>query len=236
MYTDAEALVWREEMVASQLAGRGIRDQRVLAAMMHVPRHRFCTPDTPLADAYGDHPQPLGRGQTISQPWMVAAMAAALELAGSERVLEIGTGSGYGAAVLGCLAATVHTVERLPELAEAARVRLAALALARVPAGAGQGLAALEEICEPACVLVHVGDGSLGLAEFAPYDAICVTAAAPAVPEPLLQQLAEGGRLVIPVGSRDIQELLVIRRHGKQYRRTPHGGCRFVPLLGTHGW
>lgn len=211
-----ETRAWRERMVAEQLAGRGVHDARVLAAMGAVPRHLFCPPGTDPADAYGDFPLGIGSGQTISQPWMVAEMVAELELRGTETALEVGTGSGYGAAVLGCLAATVHTVERLPELAAAAAQRLRALGAANV--------------------FVHVGDGSEGWPATAPYDAIVVTAAAPAVPAPLEAQLTDGGCLVIPVGARHVQELLRIRRHGGRFVTEPRCGCRFVPLRGRFGW
>jgi protein-L-isoaspartate(D-aspartate) O-methyltransferase len=207
---------WRERMVQEQLAARGIRDLRVLAAMREVPRHRFCPPGTPLADAYGDFPLAIGLGQTISQPWMVAYMAAVLGLCGDESVLEIGTGSGYGAAVLAKLAARVHSVERLPELAERARERLAELGVANA--------------------FVHVGDGSRGWPADAPYAAVVVTAGAPTVPEPLKAQLRDGGRLTIPVGDRHVQELLLLRRCQDRFAEEARGGCRFVPLLGQFGW
>lgn len=211
-----EAREWRERMVQEQLAARGIRDRRVLEAMRSVPRHLFCPPGTALAQAYADHPLPVGSGQTISQPWMVADMLQELGLEGGETVLEIGTGTGYGAAILGKLAAQVHTVEVLPELAESARERLHGLGYDNVA--------------------VHTGDGSLGWPAAAPYDVIVVTAGAPEVPEPLKQQLRDGGCLAVPVGDRWIQELLVVRRKGDVFTVDPRGGCRFVPLMGAHGW
>ena len=211
-----ETREWREFMVRMQLAGRGIRDRRVLEAMGSVPRHLFCPPGTAPQEAYADHPLPVGSGQTISQPWMVADMLQALELKGNETVLEIGTGSGYGAAVLAKLVTQVHTVELLPELAESAGKRLREL-------GYGN-------------ITVHLGDGSAGWPEAVPYDAIVVTAGAPEVPEPLKQQLRDGGRLVVPVGDRFTQELLVVHRAGSRFHIEPRGGCRFVPLVGAHGW
>ncbi len=204
-----------EKMVAEQIAARGINDPRVLAAMRQVPRHLF-VPNAYREEAYGDHPLPIGEGQTISQPFIVAYMTALLGLQGDEKVLEIGTGSGYQAAVLAHLAREVHTVERLPQLAAQARARLEALGLDNVH--------------------VHVGDGTLGLPEHAPYDAILVTAAAPEVPAPLLAQLAEGGRLVAPVGDRGYQHLeRWTRRHGRLHREILEA-VAFVPLVGEHGW
>src|SRR5437016_4343797 len=175
----------RAEMVEKQLRRRGIRDPAVLAAMLAVPRHEF-VPGEFRARAYDDVPLPIGGGQTISQPYIVAAMTFALHLIGQERVLEIGTGLGYQAAVLGCLAREVFTVEVRPELARLSADRLARLGYNNVH--------------------VHHGDGTLGLPEFAPYDAILVAAAAPAAPAPLLSQLAEEGRLVIPIGDVENQE------------------------------
>ncbi len=204
-----------ERMVAEQIAARGIRNPRVLAAMQQVPRHLF-VPEAYRAEAYGDHPLPIGQGQTISQPFIVAYMTALLDLQGDEKVLEIGTGSGYQAAVLAHLAREVHTVERLPQLAAQAQARLEALGLDNVH--------------------VHVGDGTLGLPEYAPYDAILITAAAPEVPAPLLTQLAEGGRLVAPVGDRGYQHLeRWTRRDGRLHREILEA-VAFVPLVGEHGW
>ncbi|MFA4945092.1 MAG: protein-L-isoaspartate(D-aspartate) O-methyltransferase [Lentisphaeria bacterium] len=203
-------------MVRGQLLPRGIRDPRILEAMLTVPRHHFCRPGTPLAEAHADYPLPVGCGQTISQPYMVALMLECLELKGSERVLEIGTGSGYNAALLGRLAAQVVTVECIPELAAAARQRLAA-----------EGCANVEVIA---------ADGSGGWPAAAPYDGIVVTAAAPAVPPALAEQLAEGGRLAIPVGSLYLQDLIVVVRRGERFAERLVCGCRFVPLRGRHGW
>ena len=205
----------RNRMVETQLIPRGIRDPRVLSAMRAVPRHLFV--DEAYRDqAYGDFPLPIGEGQTISQPYIVALMTEALRLSGSEKVLEVGTGSGYQAAVLARLAARVFSVERLATLSARAR---------RV----------LEEIgC--ANVTLRVGDGTLGWPEEAPFDAVVVTAGAPKVPEPLVEQLAPGGRLVVPVGDRFSQDLVVVERTAEGLRETSLGGCRFVDLVGRWGW
>jgi len=205
----------REEMVRTQIAARGIRDARVLAAMRTVPRHRFL-PDQLAHAAYRDAPQPIGMGQTISQPYIVALMSELLCLTGKERVLEIGTGSGYQAAILGQLAAEVITVERFPGLARQAAAVLAELGYTNIQ--------------------VQVGDGTLGWPAKAPYDAIIVTAAAPDVPEPLKAQLADGGRLVAPIGPRWSQELVRVRRHGDQFQTEWLIGVSFVPLIGEYGW
>jgi protein-L-isoaspartate(D-aspartate) O-methyltransferase len=201
-------------MVERQLRARGIRDERILAAMNEVPRHLFVPPEL-AASAYSDEPQAIGCGQTISQPYMVAAMTEALELTGTERILEVGAGSGYQAAILGRLAKEVIALELEPSLAESAAARLARLGFANVR--------------------VLAGDASGGYPEMAPYDGIVVSAAARAVPQPLLDQLAEGGRLLIPVGPEDGQELLRMRRTETGFRREVLHYCRFVPLLGRHG-
>ena len=203
------------EMIEKQLRRRGIADAAVLAAMGSVPRHGF-VPEELRARAYEDVPLPIGDGQTISQPYIVAAMTAALHLHPRERVLEIGTGCGYQAAVLSELAKEVFSVERRPELALSASERLARLGYTNVH--------------------VHCGDGTLGLPEFAPFDAILVAAAAPAVPEPLLAQLGEGGRMILPVGDTEHQELQLIEKCGNALRKSALEGCRFVPLVGYHGW
>jgi protein-L-isoaspartate(D-aspartate) O-methyltransferase len=205
----------RREMVARQIRDRGIRSERVLAAMQNVPRHLFVPPEHVHA-SYADEPLPIGEAQTISQPFMVAAMAEALSLEGFEHVLEIGAGSGYQAAVLSLLACDVIAIEAQPALAGAARDRLAKLGYANVR--------------------VEQGDGSLGWPPGAPYDAILVTAAAPAVPSPLKEQLADKGRLVIPVGSGEHQELLRIARRGSEFSQESLYACRFVPLVGRYGW
>jgi protein-L-isoaspartate(D-aspartate) O-methyltransferase len=205
----------RAAMVERQLRARGIADERVLAAMGEVPREEFVA-DGYRARAYSDSALPIGEGQTISQPWIVAAIAQALELRGAETVLEIGTGSGYSAAVLARLAARVVSVERHPTLAEGARAALERL-----------GVGGVETI---------VGDGSRGLPERAPFEAIAVHAVAPAPPRSLLAQLADGGRLVVPVAARGADVLTLFRRRGEELRGEEIGPCRFVPLLGEEGF
>lgn len=205
----------RKEMVQRQIAERGLRDPRLLAAFEAVPRHLF-VPDEYRHHAYADGPLPIGCGQTISQPYIVAFMTHLLELTGRERVLEVGTGSGYQAAILSRLAAEVHTVEMIPELFERAQERLAAL-------GCGN-------------VHCHLADGSLGWEEAAPYDGILVSAAAPAAPPTLLSQLAEGGRLVLPVGGRGYQELEIWKKEKGEFTCRSSLGVAFVPLRGKHGW
>jgi protein-L-isoaspartate(D-aspartate) O-methyltransferase len=205
----------RREMVARQIRGRGIRSQTVLQAMQTVPRHLF-VPSERAAMAYADEPLPIGEGQTISQPFMVAAMAEALSLEGHERVLEVGAGSGYQAAVLARLANEVVAIEAQPALADRARERLAGPDYANIR--------------------IEQGDGSLGWLPRAPYDAILVSAAAPGVPQPLLDQLLDGGRLVIPVGPPKGQDLLRIVKHDGRITRQSLHACRFVPLLGRYGW
>lgn len=213
--TEAEFVALRQQMVERQLRKRDIRDERVLAAMLVVPRHEF-VPAELAAQAYEDRPLPLGQGQTISQPFMVAAMAEALRLSGTERVLEIGAGSGYQAAVLSLLVREVHAVEMHEDLALSCRERLARLGYGNVH--------------------IHVGDGTLGWPEEAPFEAILVTAAAPDIPPPLVAQLAEGGRLVIPVGSPDEQRLFRLEKHGDATSSRALFHCRFVPLVGKYGW
>jgi protein-L-isoaspartate(D-aspartate) O-methyltransferase len=205
----------RQSMVAVQLRRRGIKDERVLEAMSRIPREEF----VPLASrerAYEDEPLAIGGGQTISQPYMVAVMTATLQLKPADKVLEIGTGCGYQAAILSCLSKEVYSVEIRPDLARSAAERLQKLGFANVH--------------------VHCGDGSAGLAEFAPYDAIVVAAAAPVLPEPLLQQLAEGARLIAPVGDPSHQNLVCARKRANVISYEWHEGCRFVPLLGSFGW
>lgn len=202
-------------MVAEQVMGRGVRDPRVLDAMRRVPREHFL--DAALAShAYEDRPLSIGHGQTISQPYIVARMCELAALAGTERVLEIGAGCGYAAAVLGRLAARVVTLEILPALAALAQRRLAALPARNVA--------------------VVCGDGTLGYASEAPYDAILVAAGAPRVPGLLLTQLADGGRLIIPVGEREDQRLLVIARSGDEFATRQDSPVRFVDLTGRYGW
>ena len=202
-------------MVETQIRRRGVAATLVLDAMASVPRHEF-VPAEFRHEAYADKPLPIGEGQTISQPYMVAAMAEALELTGSERVLEIGTGSGYQAAVLSLLAREIITVESHTSLALAAQERLTDLGYTNVH--------------------VHNGDGSTGFADAAPYDAILVTAAAPEIPPVLAGQLREGGRLVIPVGSRENQELVQARKENSVLKTRALFDCRFVPLTGKYGW
>ena len=203
-------------MVEQQLRNRDVEDERVLDAMERVPRHVF-VPEELSARAYADAALPIGSGQTISQPYMVARICEALSLHGSERVLDVGTGSGYQAAVLAELAGEVHTIERLPELAEAAR-------------------ASLEEAGYGDRVHVHVGDGTLGLPEHAPFDAIAVAAAAPELPASLYEQLEPRGRLVVPVGKRHGQQLQLIVRSPEGPAVVRSVSCRFVPLLGEEGF
>jgi len=211
----------RAEMVERQLRRRGIRDQRVLEAMRVVPRHEFVSPQH-RQFAYDDRPISIGAGQTISQPYMVAVMTEALDLRGTETVLEVGTGSGYQAAVLALLAARVFTIERERLLVETARQTLASLRQA------GFEAADRIELLE--------GDGSLGYAPAAPYDGILVAAAAPSVPPSLVEQLAEGGRLAVPVGDLNSQELRLVRKISGELVSRVVNECRFVPLLGKQGW
>jgi protein-L-isoaspartate(D-aspartate) O-methyltransferase len=203
-------------MVEQQLRNRDVEDERVLEAMKRVPRHLF-VPDALRGRAYHDAALPIGSGQTISQPYMVARICESLALHGEERVLDVGTGSGYQAAVLAELAGEVHTIERLPELAEAAR-------------------AALEEAGYGGRVRVHVGDGTLRLPDHAPFGAIAVAAAAPELPQSLYDQLEPRGRLVVPVGKRQGQQLQLVVRSPEGPAIVRSVSCRFVPLLGEEGF
>jgi protein-L-isoaspartate(D-aspartate) O-methyltransferase len=205
----------RERMILDQIVHRGIRDRRVVDALWRVPRHLFVDPAL-QEQAYADRPLPTGGGQTISQPFIVALMTSLLRLRGDETVLEIGTGSGYQAAVLSRLAGWVHTIEYLPDLAESAASRLANLGFVNIS--------------------VHPGDGTLGFVEAAPYQGILVTAAAPEPPGPLLSQVADGGRMVIPIGGPSEQELQVWRREGHSFAIRHAGPVAFVPLRGEYGW
>ena len=216
MNQDAERFAApRRRMVEEQLRRRGIRDERVLAVLERVPRHEFVAAE--FADeAYGDHPLPIGERQTISQPYVVAAMTEAAAVSSTSRVLEIGTGSGYQTAVLAELAADVYTVERHASLATRAEALLRRLNYSNVH--------------------VVIADGSRGYPDAAPYDAIVVTAAAPSVPPALFEQLSEGGRLVIPVGTPEGQMLQVVRKLQGQAVTQLLDGVRFVPLIGSHGF
>ncbi len=206
---------YREEMIATQLERRGITDARVLEAFRRVPRHAFI-PEVSIVEAYADHPVPIGQGQTISQPYMVALMTQLLRVQPHHRVLEIGAGSGYQTAILARLCQRVLAVERIAELSE-------------------RGKRTLEELG-----VTHVEwvttDGTLGHSAEAPYDGILVAAGAPSIPRPLLEQLAEGGHLVIPVGRREYQELQVVIRRDDDFEVRTDTLCRFVNLVGAHGW
>lgn len=205
----------RRKMVEEQLIPRGISDARVLSALGKVERHAFIQPD--LRDsAYQDHPLPIGEEQTISQPYIVAEMTQRLSLKGEERVLEIGTGSGYQAAILSCLAKEVYTIERIPALAEKAAHALKELGYNNVK--------------------TKVGDGTLGWSEYAPYDAIIVTAGAPKIPDAYIEQIKEGGRLIIPVGGRFSQVMTCAEKKSEGIAVSQVCGCVFVPLLGKDGW
>jgi len=205
----------RARMVEEQLAHRGITDEKVLAAMRRVPRHLFV--EEPLRDrAHGDHPLPIGEEQTISQPYIVGLMTQLLELRGQEKILEVGTGSGYQTAVLAELARRVCSIERLPRLAERARSLLEQLGYDNV--------------------WVRVGSGTLGWPDEAPFDRILVTAGGPSVPPPLFQQLAEGGRMVVPVGDVANQTLTVVEKIRGEMKTSPCGDCKFVKLVGKYAW
>jgi len=207
--------VARQRMVAEQLLRRGIQDQRVLQAMGKVHRHLFVE-EALWARAYGDYPLPIGEKQTISQPFMVALMTEALELKGHERILEVGTGSGYQTAILAELAAKVYSIERISALAMRAIRRIESLGYYNV--------------------LIRVGDGSVGWKEMAPFDAILVTAGTPQVPIRLVEQLGEDGRLVVPVGQAENQVLRKGTKKGANIHWTELGNCVFVKLVGEQGW
>jgi protein-L-isoaspartate(D-aspartate) O-methyltransferase len=206
----------RDRMVEGQLARRGITDPKVLIAMRTIPRHLFV--DRGLwGRAYGDHPLPIGQGQTISQPYMVALMTQVLEVKEDHRILEIGTGSGYQAAILARMAKKVFTIERLGALARRAREVFDQLEFQNIA--------------------IRIGDGTIGWRKYAPFDGIVVTAGSPDLPQPLLDQLSEeGGRLVIPVGGHGFQQLKVVSRQGDEFTTREDVGCSFVPLVGKHGW
>jgi protein-L-isoaspartate(D-aspartate) O-methyltransferase len=202
-------------MVEEQLVRRGIGDERVIAAMRRVPRHLFV--EEALRDrAYGDHPLPIGEHQTISQPYIVGLMTSLLALEGGEKVLEVGTGSGYQTAVLAALARRVCSIERLPAMAARARAVIEGLGITNV--------------------WIRVGNGALGWPDEAPFDRILVAAGGPAVPPPLFQQLAPGGRMVVPIGDAANQTLTLVENVDGQMRLTPHGDCSFVKLVGKYAW
>ena len=205
----------REEMVRNQIEARGIKSPKVLAAFRKVPRHLFVS-EALRDQAYGDYPLPIGEQQTISQPYIVAEMTQALDLSEDDRVLEIGTGSGYQAAILAQIVYRVYTIERKRSLYLQAR--------------------SLFDKFRYHNIVMKYGDGSKGWKEEGPFDGIIVTAGAPKIPEILIDQLAEGGRLVVPVGNQHTQELIKISRENKNIRQTNLGGCRFVKLVGEHGW
>lgn len=205
----------RELMVRTQLIPRGIRDKRVLEAMERVPRHLFVDSST-IANAYSDMALPVGAGQTVSQPYMVAVMTELLELSGTEKVLEIGTGSGYQAAILAELSQDVYTIERIASLAETAKKKFLDLSYTNIHS--------------------RTGDGTLGWPEEAPFDRIIITAAAPGIPEPLIEQLADNGIIVIPVGDLYSQQLLKTRKSGENLITEYHTPCVFVPLIGQYAW
>jgi protein-L-isoaspartate(D-aspartate) O-methyltransferase len=205
----------RQRMVEAQLARRGITDERVLAAMRRVPRHLFVE-EAFRERAYGDHPLPIGQEQTISQPYIVALMTSLLGLTGREKVLEVGTGSGYQTAVLAELARRVCSVERIPALAVRARAVLEGLGYANV--------------------WVRVGNGTLGWLDEAPFDRILVAAGGPSVPPPLFEQLAEGGRMAVPLGDQTSQTLTLVENVAGQMRSRACGDCSFVPLVGKYAW
>lgn len=215
MEADSPYRLERKRMVETQLKSRGIQDPGVLSAFLKVPRHKFVPPDL-LDQAYRDGPLPIGYNQTISQPYMVAVMVQQAYTGPGERVLELGTGSGYQAAILAELGSEVYTVERIPELAEQAETRLERLGYGKIN--------------------VRLSNGTLGWEEQAPFDAIIVSAAAPKIPDPLLEQLAEGGRLVIPLDDGPSQILSVVEHTPGGFRKHQGERCTFVPLLGKYGW
>ena len=205
----------REKMVKNQIISRGITDPGVLEAMGKIQRHLFVE-EALIGEAYNDHPLPVGYKQTISQPYIVALMTEALEMTGKEKTLEIGTGSGYQTAILAELSKTVYTIERIERLLEKSKMLLESLGYTNI--------------------FFKAFDGTLGWGEFAPYDAIIVTAGAPKIPQPLMDQMAEGGKLVIPIGNRYGQDLIKVTRTKNAFKERNLGGCRFVDLIGAHGW
>ena len=213
---DTDYSVLRNLMVEEQLIPRGILDKRVLAAFRSVPRHEFVGKDL-AQSAYNDYPLPIGQMQTISQPYMVALMTESLKLKGGEKILEIGTGSGYQSAILAELAKEVYSVERFKELADSSSEMIKKLGYSNVH--------------------IKTGDGTLGWEEFAPYDGIVVTAGAPGLPASLIRQLKDGGRLLIPIGTDGFGQILtLVEKLGKSVRTSELCGCMFVPLIGKEGW
>ncbi|MBU1044396.1 MAG: protein-L-isoaspartate(D-aspartate) O-methyltransferase [Candidatus Omnitrophica bacterium] len=205
----------RKQMVQIQLIGRGIKNERVLAVFSELPRHEFVAVEL-INSAYDDCPLPIGAGQTISQPYMVALMTELLEFKGNETVLELGTGSGYQTAILAALVKQVYTIERIEHLSVQAQARFKLMGINNIRA--------------------YIGDGTLGLAQFQPYDAIIATAAAPQVPMPLLEQLKDNGKLIIPIGDKSLQTLTLFEKKNNQIFKTGKCGCVFVPLIGEKGW
>jgi len=207
--------ILRKRMVDEQIIGRGIKDQGVIEAMLVVPRHKFVSENL-RTQAYNDYPLPIGAGQTISQPYMVALMTELLQLSGKEKVLEIGTGSGYQTAILAELSSQVFTIERIAELSQAARQRIEKLGYKNV--------------------VFRVGDGTIGWPEFAPFDRILITAGAPDIPKSLFSQLSDGGVMVVPIGDRNFQILNVVKNVGGRPEVEQSIECTFVPLVGKEGW
>jgi len=205
----------REKMMKNQIISRGITDPGVLEAMGKIQRHLFVE-EALIGEAYNDHPLPVGYKQTISQPYIVALMTEALEMTGKEKTLEIGTGSGYQTAILAELSKTVYTIERIERLLEKSKMLLESLGYTNI--------------------FFKAFDGTLGWDEFAPYDAIIVTAGAPKIPQPLMDQMAEGGKLVIPIGNMYGQDLIKVTRTKNAFKEKNLGGSRFVDLIGAHGW
>jgi len=205
----------RLKMVREQIISRGISEPKVLSAMQKVPRHKFIDEEF-FSEAFSDYPLPIGDGQTISQPYMVALMTQCLELKGGEKVLEIGLGSGYQAAVLAEIAKEVYSIERFAGLARRAEKNLLSLHYSNIK--------------------IKIGDGTLGWQEFSPFDGIIVTAGAPEVPISLTEQLAEGGRLVIPIGGKFMQTLSVFKKEDRKLTQKDICSCAFVPLIGEEGW
>ncbi|MCD4740928.1 MAG: protein-L-isoaspartate(D-aspartate) O-methyltransferase [Desulfobacteraceae bacterium] len=206
---------WRNDMVESQIIARGVTDSSVIKAMKKIPRHLFVS-DALVESAYGDHPLPIGEGQTISQPYIIAEMTQALELKGDERVLEIGTGSGYQAAVLAAIVDRVYTIERNNTLFLNTKKLFDKLKYHNI--------------------VTKYSDGTLGWDQQSPFDAIIVTAGGEEIPEPLIKQLAPGGKLIMPVGGNFTQELIIVKKTTKGIITKNLGGCRFVKLIGQHGW